>query len=406
MKRKGELSDGSGRSKKAIAGEAYSRVFEKVFETILAENHQLDRQRSVAPVQLTELENLTPSQRQLLIRNSAQFQAWPLVEEALARSRTYFSEDVHRAESLALLALEISDTIATEGFRARLLSDMRAEGWSYVGNCQRIRSDFHSARKAFAVAEDCLAGGTGDPLERARFLDLKASFLRAQRELKAASDCLSEAVRLYGLLPDRHAQGRVLLNQAKLVGDSGDPEQAIRILEHAERLIDHQREPRLHFLLKWSFVVYLREAGRLEEAQSLLAVVRDLSRVHGTRYDRLRLLWVEGVLRRKLGQIELAAEALSQVREGFIAAGIAFDVALVSLDLAALYLDAGKNDEVRRLAVETVPIFASLNVQRELLVAWNLFKEAAEKEVATLLLVDSIATRIRDSAIVSSDGAS
>lgn len=381
----------------SFSRESYSIVLDKVFSEVLAENDQLDRQRSSAPDLIADLEVLAPRQRTLLIRNSAQYQAWPLIEEALSRGRTYWTEDPGRGEDLAHLALEISGALSSTGYRERLVNDVRAEIWSDIGNCRRIRSDLYAAHEAFTIAEHHLTLGTGDALERARFLDLKSSLLRAQRDFKGANSCLAEAIRLYGCLPDRHAEGRALLNQARLLGDGGDPHKAIEVLKRAGGLIDLRREPRLGFLLKWNLVLYLREADRLDEAQALLPEVRELSRIYGTRHDRLRLLWVEGALREKLGQVQIAEEALRQVREGFIAAGIGYDVALVSLDLAALYLEEGRTEEVRHLAIETMPLFASRNVQRELLMAWQLFKEAAECDVATLRLVKEVAARIRRS---------
>jgi hypothetical protein len=70
-------------------------------------------------------------------------------------------------------------------------------------------------------------------------------------------------------------------------------------------------------------------------------------------------------------------------------------VAQVSLDLAGLYLEQGRTDEVRRLAVETMPVFVSLNVQRELMVAWSLFRQAADRESATVQLLQEVAGKIR-----------
>jgi hypothetical protein len=102
-------------------------------------------------------------------------------------------------------------------------------------------------------------------------------------------------------------------------------------------------------------------------------------------------------MRGRLGQFELAEEMLKRVREGFVVEGIAYDVALVSLDLAALYLESGCTDEARELATESIPLFTSRGVHREALMAWNLFREAAERDALTLGLVQEVASRIRQS---------
>lgn len=375
----------------------YGRVLEKVFQDVVEENVELDRQRAAVPQLVSDLLALEDARRDLIVRNSSRYQLWPLVEALLVECRKTWSNDPSQAESLAELARIVAESLSVEGFRVKLLSDLKAEVWSYIANCRRIQSDLRGAEEAFDTAGRLLEAGSGDSMERARYLDLLSSLLRAQRKFSAAAEALSEAIRIYRSLGDRHSEGRAQIKQAKLLADSGKPEEAIPLLKRAEWAIDHQREPRLLLLLKWNLAYHLVDAGKPEDGRALLPEVRDLARQFGKSQDRLRVLWLEGVVRRSLGQVELAEQALAQVREGFISSGIGLDVALVSLDLATLYLETGKTDEVRRLAVETMPIFASRRVQRELLMAWQLFKEAAEKDMATLHLINEVADRIRTS---------
>lgn len=167
------------------------------------------------------------------------------------------------------------------------------------------------------------------------------------------------------------------------------------MLRKATRLIDVTVEPKLTFLLRKNLMLYLSDTGRADEAQKLLPEVRELAKTYGSRLESLRLLWTEGLLRHALNQTELAIEVLSQVREGFIAAEIGTDVALVSLDLAALYLEAERTEEARALATESIPLFTSRGIHREALAAWTLFRDAAERDALTVGLVQEVATRIR-----------
>ncbi len=70
----------------------------------------------------------------------------------------------------------------------------------------------------------------------------------------------------------------------------------------------------------------------------------------------------------------------------------AFDNALVTLDLAAVYLQAGKTDEVKRLAEEMYPVFRSQDVHRHAVAALILFKQAATTEAATVGLVRDLSS--------------
>ena len=384
-----------GRARGSISPEAYSVVLDRVFHSIVEENKEIEHQRSAAPALFAELEGLSSSQQELLVRNSGRYQVWGLAEELLIRARHGWTDDPFRSEELAQLAVEIADRLRVSGFRARLLNDLKAEAWSYVANCRRIRSDHFGAQKAFRKAELLLAGGSGDRTERARLLDLEASLSLDSRDFQGAERLLTEAIEEYRASNNRHLEGRSLMNWARLLRRRGKIEEAIPVLQRARTLIDVSQEPWLAFALSKNSIAYLVEAGRAEEAQKLLPEVRELAQEHASRLERLRLLWTEGLLCKALGQEELAVEALKQVREGFIVADIGYDVALVSLDLATLYLEAGLTKEVRKLAAESVPLFASSGVHRELVMAWSLFREAAEQEAVTLGVLQEVASRIR-----------
>lgn len=62
---------------------------------------------------------------------------------------------------------------------------------------------------------------------------------------------------------------------------------------------------------------------------------------------------------------------------------IDYDMALVSLDLAVIYLEQGHTQKVKELAREMRPIFYREQVHREALAALKLFCESAAQETAT-----------------------
>ena len=66
---------------------------------------------------------------------------------------------------------------------------------------------------------------------------------------------------------------------------------------------------------------------------------------------------------------EEALPALEQVRRYFTTEQIAYDAALASLEVAVLYLEAGRTGEVRTLAEEMLWIFKAQGVHREALAA-------------------------------------
>jgi hypothetical protein len=109
----------------------------------------------------------------------------------------------------------------------------------------------------------------------------------------------------------------------------------------------------------------------------------------------VRLRWLEGKLARELGRLEDAETALKEARDAFLADDIAIDAALVSLDLAILYMQRGEIAALKELAAEMRPIFESGDVHPEALAAVLLFQQAAEAEDVTRALVDQVAARLQ-----------
>ena len=76
----------------------------------------------------------------------------------------------------------------------------------------------------------------------------------------------------------------------------------------------------------------------------------------------------------------IAAEAaLLQARKGFMERGLAYEVAVVSLDLGQVYLKLQLPDEVRQIVGETVPIFRSLRIGRDALIALLQLRKAVDR---------------------------
>ena len=70
------------------------------------------------------------------------------------------------------------------------------------------------------------------------------------------------------------------------------------------------------------------------------------------------------------------------MRRSFLAKEMAFDFALVSLELATLYLEQGRTRLVKEIAEEMVWIFKGEKVHKEALAALTLFRHAVRAEKA------------------------
>jgi len=74
--------------------------------------------------------------------------------------------------------------------------------------------------------------------------------------------------------------------------------------------------------------------------------------------------------------------ALTRVRDYFHTEGIAYDYAVVSVELGTILLEEGRAREVRELAEEVMWIFKSQGIHKEALEALALFCHAAKADQA------------------------
>src|SRR5207249_1972465 len=125
------------------------------------------------------------------------------------------------------------------------------------------------------------------------------------------------------------------------------------------------------------------------EAAALLPELRAFTgagqRAHGL--DSWRLRWLEGRIAGGLGTTDEGIAALAEARTAFSAKEIRYDEALISLELAGLYLERGRTDEVKELVAAMEPVFRAQGVHEEAQKALALFRRAVELETVTLELV-------------------
>lgn len=354
-----------------------------------------DGERVEAKGLVAELLKHPAERRRILVRNHPRFHTWGVFERLLEESRKEGAQNPYLGEDLACLALDLSEHIDPATYGVEAIEDLRGRAWAYIGNARRVQSDLRGAQEALDRALVHLRQGTREPWERAVWLDLKASLLRAQRRFDEATRLLRRALVLFLAVGDRHRAGRTLVSMDIVFHHAGQPEKGIPLLYRALDLIDPAQEPHLLLIAKHNLIDDLAESGRHMEAQRLLLKIRSLYGRFDEPWIQNRLVWVEGKIARGLGQPDRAEEIFQAAKVRFLNMSSAYDVALVSLDLAGLYTEQGRTAELKRLAEEMVPIFASLQIQRETLAAFTLWQQAVQAETAGVELTARIASSLK-----------
>lgn len=360
-----------------------------------AHSRALARERSQAPSLFVEIAGYGVTQRDLLVRTDPRFRTWGLFELLIERSLELATRDSGYAEELGILALRLSEQLDSQVYDARMIADYQARAWAHIGNARRVRSDLRGAEEAFDRADAYLRKGSQESVERAIFLDFKASLRRDQRRFDEAIRLLRRAVPIFLQHGHRHRAGRSIVNLSTVHHIAGDIEQAVPLLHQALTLIDPEQEPRLLLCTRHNLIDDLAEMGRFLEAQTLYRESRPLYRDFPDAWVQNRRKWVRGKIARGLGQQRLAESLFLAARDGFVGEGIPYDTALVSLELASLYAEQGRTEDLKRLAREMLPIFSSLQIHREALAALAFLRQAIETEKASLEMVTGVAAYLR-----------
>jgi tetratricopeptide (TPR) repeat protein len=348
-----------------------------------------------APALLEQLRPLPFDEQLSLVRDDESFHSWGLCQLLLKKSLEAGFEDPGHAVNLAELAVRIAQHL-DDAYDPHWVLDLCAKAWAYLGNARRVFGEFRSAESAFREAEGFLSASmTGNVAIEAEVTYLKASLRREQRRFGEALSLLDHAIDLYRELDEPHRVGRTEVKKAKVLEESGDLTGAIELLPQALDLLDPDREPQLAVYGRHNLVWCLTTAGRHEEAHERLPAVRVLFERHAKPIDVVRLRWAEGRIAHGLGDLAEAEGLFREVQQQFFERRMGYDAALVSLDLAALYAQQGRTAEIKRLAVEIMPVFESRDVHREALAALIMFQHAAEEERLTVGLAHQIAAAVK-----------
>jgi transcriptional regulator with XRE-family HTH domain len=311
-----------------------------------------------------------------------------LVERICDESRRAAASDAGLALDLARLALRIAQ-LAPGDAAARARPQAYAQ--AFVGNALRVADDLRAAEAAVAGAWRLWAAsgdGDGSILGEWRLLDLEASLRRDQRRFAAALELVERALAAAPLA----ARGRILLKKAFILEQAGEIERSVAALGEARPLLDAAGEPRDRMGVRFNMLVNLCHLGRHREAEALLPELRRLVIEAGNPQDLTRLRWLVAGLAGGLGRRDEAVAGLRAALREFGERANACDAALVSLDLAVLYLEEGSPGEAAGLARDTAWILSARDLEREVAAAVRVFAEAAERQTLTA----DLARRLRD----------
>ncbi len=371
-----------GESEVALTAEqdaAYDEAISAAFATALAWREEMAPREDVDSKVRRLLRGDFPA--------AAGFWTWSLCETLMERSRALRHDDLQSMLRFAGLARQAAERIDPAERGPRQTADLRARAWAELANAWRACDDLAEAETAMVRALELQAAGTGSEPLLARLADLCASLYCDQRRFAEAFQMLDTARSLYERLGASHDAGRVLIMKGLYTGYAGNTEEGLQCLAQGLAAIDRDRDPRLAFHALHNILLFRVELGEFAEAQRQLQRMGRLYDRHAGPNEWVKLRSIEGKIAAGLGDLRRAETLFAEVRRDLDVAGLGYQAAIISLDLAAVCLQLGKRAEVHRLVGGIVATFRSLGVEREAMAALVMLTEAVEQDQTTLELL-------------------
>lgn len=322
----------------------YSSVWDRLEERTPALVEEALRRRTAADKLKDELLG-EPAERRRALLDEARFQTSDLVESLLEESQAAQVRDPERAvqsaEAAARLAVHLpedDDPVGSAAARARYL-------W---GNALRLAGAWEAADRTFADAASFL----DDPFDRAVFCRGVALLRWEQGRPDEAMALLQHASSLFEE-DDLAAESADCLMLLGLIhAERGDPCQALFPLLCARATADPGLRPWLSVRAGFTLAACYAEIGETEKARAALA---DTVRLYPLVHDADEVLCafrLEAHVRARIGDPREAENLLEGLRRKLTEQSRVPELALVSIDLALLLAEPGREGEIGRLIEE------------------------------------------------------
>ena len=339
------------------------------------EKQRLAVERLRGWAQWAEIEPFTSQLRVAWVKSDPRFHTFGFYERLLEASRSYRQKRPADAVDIVRLAIVVAERLDPVRLGEERVANLRTQAWAALGNAKRIADDFEGARMAFKEAWRLLETGTGDSMERARLIDLEASYMKDIGEFEKAESSLRQALEIFRKAGKLHEQGRILFKMGDAIGYVY-PERGIAYLRKALAFIDIARDPFLELCAQHALARFLCDLDQPEEALVALERARPLINQFPDDLIQIRFHWVEAQIASRLGEHMDAVIIFEQLREELYARNLNQEFVLVSIDLAQVLVATGDAAYAAQLAAECYFLMKNWGLQKDALVAWLTFQHA------------------------------
>lgn len=397
-----------------LPGCTYERAMENAVSEARRHLHHLRREKAkmadaLARLQADGIEGFRQFPARL--RGLAGFEA------LLRRSWELRFEDPKQMADLALLATVVAGSLSVERYGVAQVRAFECRATIELANAYRVAGRLDDAQHTIERASQLYYESMQGRLLAAHLFEVQGSIHGDRREFQRSFVALDTAFRLYRREQSRHFAGRALIIKALYLIYADEPAQAVSLQLQGLTLIDPERDPHLGLVAVHNVALLLVDSSRLREARRILWEYRHLyESPHAGRREKLRFRWLLARIDAGNGEHERAERAFIELRQGFEEVRQPYDAAVVSLDLASLWLRQGDRSPYdpaaaeakrsgRQLVLEAAQGFLELQIGREALAAVLLlrttFSLGLESGAGAMELLDRVTRFLAGRALTS-----
>lgn len=304
----------------------------------------------------------------------------------LAKGREAIPGDPAESWSLADAVLAANERRAR--YQPRPDPEVHAPALAVRGNAARAMGRLLEAEKDLEAALKLLdhpdVTDPGTPAEVHAYL---GSLREDQGRLQEARFHLERAALLYRLMRNRERAARQLLNLGAVHYFHHDAAAAVAVTEEALELLGPVADGWILAYARYNLAFHLHASEEIDRAEAELDEHQELILDAGDQLTNL-LVWLRARIAWRRSEPRKAQRLFQEARERALARGIAWDAALVNLELALVHLAQGHTRRARTLAEEALPVFAEQRVHRETRATVELLQAAVRQEALTRELLE------------------
>jgi len=372
----------------------YDLQFQRVAESVRNRRRVYEQELERAERWLAELRGVPPEARRRAVeRARTRFRGETFADLLVEESSRHLPNDPWGAYSWA-------DTAHAAHFHTpglRKGGPVLVRVLAYRGNALRAMGRLNDAERDLRGARREVESHPITDLGLCAELDsLEGSLRKDQRHLGLAERLFHRAIVAYSLLGEVELRARTEMKLGMVYYDHGEYNEAVRMTERALCDLSLETAPHLYLYARFNLARGLEALAEPAQALALLDQDATLQEECFDHLSKLRTTWLRGKIRLALRDRDGSEELLSIARNGFAAAGIGFDVAMVSLELALILLERGELGRVKQIAREAFQIFGAQNVHPEALGSLKIFRDAAIAESLSIEIVHQVVAHFKE----------